>query len=222
MIRCVAFDFDGTLVDSNQIKYEMFFDVISGSKGGVETLTTILLSEPGDRFNVFSRFTELMPEALISDTPWQRELRVMALVAEYTRRCEDAVTMCLEFPGAGNLLVQLRQKGLITSIVSATPTETLKVIIAKRGWGEMFHHVFGAPSTKYENLRRLATATNLRPDEIVMVGDKQADRQAADDFKCRFIAVARPDNNFTTVPSCTITHLRQLLEILGQLTDSST
>ena len=40
-----------------------------------------------------------------------------------------------------------------------------------------------------------------------MVGEKQADRQAADDFKCRLVAIARPDNDFTVVPGCTIIHL---------------
>ena len=221
MIRCIAFDFDGTLVDSNQIKHETFFDVVAGSKDGVEILSNILLDGPGDRFEVFSRFVERMPETLTSDTPRQRALRVRALVAEYTRRCEDAVTTCLEFPGAGDLLAQLRQQGVITAIISATPTKALRAIVAKRGWDGAFHYVFGVPSTKSENLRRLAAATNLRPDEMVMVGDKQADQQAADDFKCRFVAVVRPDNDFATPPGRIITHLHQLIELMDQFMESS-
>lgn len=221
MIRCVAFDFDGTLVDSNRIKHETFFDVVAGIEGGVDILNSVLLENPGDRFEIFRRFVERSPNALTSDTPTQRAHWMSSLAAEYTRRCEDAVTACPEVPGAGSLLTQLRQQGIVAAIISATPTEALAAIVARRGWNEAFRHVFGGPSEKSENLMRLASATSLRPDEIVMVGDKQADQQAAEDFGCRFVAVVWPDNDFATLPDCVITHLDQLAGLMDQFEKSS-
>jgi phosphoglycolate phosphatase-like HAD superfamily hydrolase len=216
MIRCVAFDFDGTLVDSNRIKREVFFDVVADVSNSVKIMKSILLENPGDRLEVFRRFVERSPNALVSDTPAQIKHRVSALVAEYTKRCEDTITKCPEVPGAGSLLTQLRQQGIIAAIISATPVETLTLIVAKRGWSEAFRHVFGRPTGKSENLRWLALATSLRPDEIVMVGDKQLDQQAAMDFGCRFVAVIAPDNDFVTSPSHAITSLDQLVELMDQ------
>ena len=216
MIRCVAFDFDGTLVDSNRIKHEVFFDVVADVSKSFEIMKSILLENPGDRLEVFRHFVERSPNALASDTPAQMKHRVNALVAEYTQRCEDAITACPEVPGAGSLLTQLRQQGIIAAIISATPAETLALIVAKRGWSEAFRHVFGRPTGKSENLRRLASATNLRADEIVMVGDKQVDQKAAEDFGCHFVSVIAPDNDFVTSPSHGITSLDQLVELMDQ------
>jgi phosphoglycolate phosphatase-like HAD superfamily hydrolase len=55
---------------------------------------------------------------------------------------------------------------------------------------------------------------------MVMVGDKQADQQAAEDFGCRFVAVISPDNDFATPPGRAITRLGQLAELMDQFNES--
>ena len=220
MINCIAFDFDGTLVDSNRIKHETFFDVVDGIKGGADVMNDVLLENPGDRFEIFRRFLELLPNTFTSQTPAQPENSVTALAAEYTARSEDAVTACQEVPGAERLLAQLRQQGIITAVISATPTSALSAIVARRGWNEAFCHVFGRPNDKFENLSRLSTTTSLIPDEIMMVGDKQEDLQAANDFGCHFVAVISSDNDFVTSPSYAITSLGQLVELMDQINEA--
>ena len=55
--RAVFFDFDGTLVDSNAIKREAFFEVTSGFFGDQEYLTHLLDSNTElTRYQIFKKF----------------------------------------------------------------------------------------------------------------------------------------------------------------------
>ena len=51
-----------------------------------------------------------------------------------------------------------------------------------------------APGTKVENLWLAARSFNLRPEELVHVGDGDNDRKAAREFGCPFIGVADSDD----------------------------
>ena len=55
----------------------------------------------------------------------------------------------------------------------------LEEIVIARGWQDHFKQIFGAPGTKVENLWLAARSFNLRPEELVHVGDGDNDRKAA-------------------------------------------
>ena len=64
MISCVVFDFDGTLVDSNDVKRQAFFEIASSHPGGgVQWMGQALDSEAGDRKAVFHAYVQRMAEA---------------------------------------------------------------------------------------------------------------------------------------------------------------
>ena len=56
MIRCAVFDFDGTLVMSNDIKREGFFAVTAEIAGGRAAMEALLADPPGDRYAIFAAF----------------------------------------------------------------------------------------------------------------------------------------------------------------------
>ncbi|MDX2479991.1 MAG: hypothetical protein QNK24_06615, partial [Desulfuromusa sp.] len=69
MICCVVFDFDGTLVNSNDIKRETFFDVARSWDPKGEIVAEVLKDWPtADRYNKLEKIAEgliarkLLPE----------------------------------------------------------------------------------------------------------------------------------------------------------------
>jgi phosphoglycolate phosphatase len=219
MIRCVAFDFDGTLVDSNLVKRQMFDEVVSGIEGGAELMAEVLRETTGDRYTVFVRFVELTPRLPRAsgdrhDQPWRP---ASVLADDYTRRCEEAISMCPEIPGATALLERLKARDILTAVNSATPRDALVAILERRGWGKTFAHVLGAPAGKAENLVRLAARTRLDLKEIAMVGDREEDRSSAVEAGCHFVGLKRADSTFTVPPERFITELAQLPDVLGSL-----
>ena len=96
MIRCVVFDFDGTVVLSNDIKREGFFAVVSAIPEGCSRMAAILSNPPGDRYAIFDTFAS-ETGTLSSD-----------LVDSYSSWCEERILTCPERHGAERVIYELR------------------------------------------------------------------------------------------------------------------
>jgi phosphoglycolate phosphatase-like HAD superfamily hydrolase len=190
-IRCVVFDFDGTLVQSNAIKRRAYFEAAS-ALGDIDAIVTAVLAEcAGDRGQNLAEIARRAQVAGVEiDTP------VEALVAAYTRYCEEKISICPEVAGADFALRGLARRGLPLFVNSATPTDPLRVLIERRGWTSHFRGIFGAPQGKIDNLRATATHCGVAPAEILMVGDGEDDRTAARAFGCAFAGVVLDEPRF--------------------------
>lgn len=210
-IRCIAFDFDGTLVDSNHIKTTIFFEVAEAFAGDPSAMHDVLRETRGDRFEIFRMFVARSSRLEVP----QAADPAAVLAGEYTRRCEQAIAACPAIPGAIQLLDALHRHGLLTAVVSATPHAALEAVIARRGWRPRFAHVLGSAVDKAASLRQLACQSGLGPREILMVGDRQVDKAGAETFGCAFVGLIRPDSDFTEPPSLSLADLGELLPLIG-------
>jgi len=184
-VRCVVFDFDGTLVDSNPIKRGAYFEVLAGVQGGAEAVERALRELPdADRQGVLSAVHEMLaPRAgLPAVAEW---------VAAYSALCEERVAACAPLPGAARALDGLADTHALY-LDSATPTSALERVVALRGWRDRFRGVLGGPASKHENLLAIAAREGVGPPEMVYVGDGPQDREAAWVFGCAFLGYRAP------------------------------
>jgi phosphoglycolate phosphatase-like HAD superfamily hydrolase len=177
MIRCVVFDFDGTVVLSNDIKREGFFAVVSAIPDGLSRMAAILSNPPGDRYAIFDRFA-VETGASTSD-----------LVDSYSSWCEERILQCPERHGAERVIPTLRAAGMKVHLNSATPTAPLRSIVTRRVGVDFFDGVHGGHGEKAGNLKVILALEGIRPDELVMIGDGTDDWDAANIMGCRFIGV---------------------------------
>jgi phosphoglycolate phosphatase len=195
MIRCAVFDFDGTLVDSNDIKTETFFNIAHSWDPSGEIVGEVLRCWPSaDRYEKTKKIAEglisrrlLPPNASVEE--WSHRL-----ANEYTVRCKNNIACCQEMPGASQSLGELTEKGYLLFINSATPKKPLRQILNLRNWSHFFQDVYGAEATKADNLRRISRETGTTKNEIVHIGDQRDDLQATEQFGCHFIAMAAPNS----------------------------
>lgn len=178
MIRCVVFDFDGTLVLSNDIKREGFFAAVAGYADGTPRMERILASPPGDRYAILRCFAE------------EAGGDADQLAACYSAWCEEQILVCPERSGASQALDQLRSAGFRIHVNSATPTGPLRQLVARRYGKSSFDGIHGGLGAKLANLETIRLREHLLPAELTMVGDGIDDRDAAHTFGCRFIGVA--------------------------------
>jgi phosphoglycolate phosphatase-like HAD superfamily hydrolase len=223
MIKCVVFDFDGTLVDSNAIKKETFFAIARPWDQSGEVVAEVFERWPvADRYEKTRKIAEgLISRKLLPKGSSAQEW-ASRLASEYTKECENAIGACAEMPGATRTLDELAEKGLLLFVNSATPVEPLRKILELRDWIHFFRGVYGAEAAKTDNLGKIAVRTGTKPHEIVHVGDQPDDLLATKQFGCHFVAMAAHDTRpIAKASSLVVQELRELSGLLSKLNQES-
>jgi len=182
--RVVVFDFDGTLVDSAPIKTDAFTELYRqfGQDIAAEVRQRHLAAEGVSRF---IKFREWHRDLLGQDCD---DEVAATLSAGFDRLVEERIVAAPEIRGARRALEQLSER-LPLYIASATPEDSLRRIVDERGMNGFFTGVHGIPTTKVDVIEMVAATHRCEPSEVLMVGDAESDRQAAEQAGARFIGV---------------------------------
>ncbi len=212
-INCIVFDFDGTLVDSNEIKHQTFFDVTSHLEGARKILNYALSDDTfGDRFDVFKYIEKKIK---LADPDCQ--ISALELTDQYTLICENKIIQAPEIEGASIALVNLLKNGINMVVSSATPEPTLKNIISMRGWEGFFSHIFGRPASKTQHIEAVMQIYQCDISEIIYVGDSEIDQIAAKNQGCHFIGVGKDNLRFDTEPDILLPTLKLLPQMVEKI-----
>ena len=189
MIKTIVFDFDGTLVDSNEIKRELFFEVSERFIPDSSPRMEIILKESSQktRKDIFAQLLKdfgIYVEETSGSFPPSHI--ITAMIDSYTVLAEKRVSEAAEIEGAGKVLQELSDEYLLF-INSATPTKTLKNIIHNRGWSSLFREIYGSHKSKIQNLQTIGQKMKLIPTDILMIGDSESDYISSKSYGCHFI-----------------------------------
>jgi phosphoglycolate phosphatase len=217
MIACLAFDFDGTLVDSNHVKLRAFYEIVEEYDPSGATVTEVLQQCPNeDRYGITRELVRTFRAK--GRLPMQPNLEALSAqwAEAYTETCQKSIVTCTEVPGASVILEWLSDQGIPAYVNSRTPTDVLNRLVALRGLTHYFSGIFGAPASKLENLRRIQGLARAKPDEILFVGDSEDDRKAALEMGCHFVGVnLGEESRFThPLPELQIADLYHLQSIM--------
>jgi len=183
-ITVIVFDFDGTLVQSNTLKYEAFFQVFPDDATH-RTVVQQVLSEQHEE----SRYAILAAilRALGGENE-QLDSTIKMLASRYNEIVLAGAKTCQECPGAQDILRTLSQTYPLY-LSSTTPEEALRDIVAARGWTGYFREIFGYPRQKLSTLRAIVEREQVQPQEVLVVGDGESDQRAAHEAGCVFFSV---------------------------------
>ncbi|MGB9499240.1 MAG: HAD family hydrolase [Dissulfuribacterales bacterium] len=188
-IRAIVFDFDGTLIDSNTLKYNAYFKLFPADDRHEQIIRSVLSK-------IFEKSRYAILEKILNRLGNIQPLSIKEKIGELALRYNEIVVAgaksCPEKPGAEKALKKLTLTYDLY-VSSTTPDADLKEIIQFRNWNDYFRAVFGYPHEKPATLKHIMTMENLTADEILVVGDGESDRESAMDNDCPFIRVV---NNF--------------------------
>ena len=193
MIDCVIFDFDGTIVASNEIKKNTFYEVTKHLSGSSQELDNIFSSPNyGDRYSIMNQ--------LVKNLKIENEEGISAhqLAKSYSDICDHKVSHAKEINGAIKAINELKKLKIKVFISSATPKLALINIISARGWERLFDEIFGSPQSKNEHVQIIISKYQVSNKYTVYVGDSEIDRITASSNGCQFIGVGDNWSRFST------------------------
>lgn len=215
MAKCVVFDFDGTLVESNEIKRDAFYRVVESFRESRKIVDEALaFKADDDRYGILREIARRMLDERIIPPHKAVEEYADVLVKEYTQICEKLISECHEVMGATELLKKLINDKYLVFINSATPSEPLKRILKLRSIDKYFTGIYGRPGSKIENLQNIMDTANIGSNEIIFIGDNESDRFAAEVMGCHFIGILNDSSNFKFRPLRTARNLLEVKEII--------
>jgi phosphoglycolate phosphatase len=185
-IRVVVFDFDGTLVESNDLKREAYYEIFPAGEPYRGIIGQVLETSFEE-----SRFVIIRKILGAAGVPEGEELEAQAraLADRYGERVTRAAKFCPARRGAGEILRSLSQSHDLY-LSSTTPEASLKEIVAHRGWTRYFKAISGYPKSKEDFLREVLQAEGVAPRNVLVVGDGQSDRVSAEKTGAHFLALA--------------------------------
>jgi len=184
-IRVIVFDFDGTLIDSNQLKYDAYFKLFPADDRHAPIIR-VVLSE------IFEQSRYVILKEILLRLGYRKDTllreKVKELAGFYNEIVVAGAKICPEKAGAEEALRKFSPAyGLYVS--STTPDANLKEIIRFRKWDDYFRGVFGWPNEKHETLRRIIALEGLKSNQVLVVGDGESDRKSAMKNGCPFLFV---------------------------------
>ncbi len=185
--KVIVFDFDGTLVDSNQLKYDAYFQLFHSDDLHKEIISEVLneiLEE--SRYVILREILKRIDIEKINED--ELEDRVQKLAYKYNNIVVNGTKHCKEKPDA-TVVLETLSKRYNLYLNSTTPETSLKDIIKHRNWECFFCDIFGYPNDKASVLLEIIRKESIDSDELLVVGDGKSDRDSADKVDCRFFPV---------------------------------
>ncbi len=181
-IDAVFFDFDGVLVESNEVKIEAFRRLYEpfGDDVVERVIAEHIRHEGVSRVVKLERFHREFLGIALDDKG------LADLAQTYSEMVEAVVVACEAVPGATEALDAWAGHCPLY-VVSGTPQEELRRIAHRRGLDAYFQTVFGSPRVKPDIVGAELARIGVAADRVLFVGDSLTDFDCAQAVGTRFL-----------------------------------
>lgn len=181
-IKVIVLDFDGVIVESNDIKHQAFSEIFSAYPDHHKEIMAYHFAH--NAVNRHEKFKHIMINILNEEYEIERAKKWALRFSELTR---DKIINCPYVTGATEF-IQCFYNNYPVYLASATPIDELKTILKGRNIFQYFAGVYGAPMNKKNMFDDIMKKEMIDVDEILYIGDSPEDYEIARILGCIFLA----------------------------------
>ena len=141
----------------------------------------------------------------------------LSFISEYRLKWKE----CNLQPGVLQILKLIQQLGLRQSILSAGNQSDVELFVDHFNLGSFFYQVLGTDNIKAEGKielgKRFITDSELRPEEILLVGDTIHDLQVANEIGCLVLLFSQGHNSNNQLSGYSVQIINDLMEVAQYL-----
>lgn len=172
MIKNIILDFDGVILESNDIKVDGFYELFL--EFGEES--ALMISQYFKKNAGFSRYDIIRYFFLKLYDENINELKLQEYAGMYSELIKDKVIKSKFVDGCEEFILKNQTYKLF--IVSSSDENDLKYICDRIGITKYFKAVLGSPIKKETNISNIITMYNLQKSETIYIGDTMNDYKA--------------------------------------------
>ncbi|MCG5497798.1 HAD family hydrolase [Ectothiorhodospira variabilis] len=185
MTKVLVFDFDGVILESNDIKTQAFAALFPEYPEHHEAIRAHHLDNVG--ISRFEKFRFIYENLLCKPLDEEESQR---LGQHFSELCFSKVLSCPFVPGAREALKVLAPCFPLY-VASGTPEDELLEIVRARGLSQYFRGVYGSPREKSTLLRLIMSQEGVSPAQVLFIGDGESDYLASQAVGVPFFARVR-------------------------------
>ncbi len=186
-IQVVGFDFDGTLIISEGVKEKLMAKVFYeefGIKRGVLTTYRKLV---GTGKNRKTKVIELFKKFL-KRKPTKKELKTVT--AHFGKHYLTSMNSCPLFE-CTNILREMKTQVKFMFLLSLEEKKEVAQLAKHCSLDKYFDDILGGPKSKQENLMHVIKRHNIKPQEMLYIGDAHSDVRFAKKMGIKVILLGK-------------------------------
>ena len=181
LLKAIALDFDGVILESVDLKTRAFRALFKDYPRHLDRIVKLHVENGG--LSRYEKFAVIYRDYLNQPLT---ELEKARLGREFSQFIEHEILTCSYVQGALEF-IKLESEHLPLFLVSGTPETELRAIARKRKLESYFRSVCGSPRSKDVLLHAILADNGWRSSEVVFVGDSMTDFRAAQSVGMPFI-----------------------------------
>lgn len=186
-IRAVGFDFDGTLIMSEEQKAEQMAAVFREKfkvKKGIKLAYKKLMGKALSR----EEKVKALFKVLLHRNPQQKEVKIIK--DHFGKHYEQSLRTCPLFQ-CTNIIKELKKQVDFIFLLSLENTKEVRRIAKHCGVGQYFDEILGGPTPKVEHLKHVLKKHKLKPQEVLYIGDAHSDVIASKKVRVKTILLGK-------------------------------